>query len=908
MPPALDSRIRSVKPSSLRTGQTCTRDRLLIELRAPRAPAVMLFGETGAGKTWLLKEARSRQVRSPGAIVHSACVPVHARLPLDPLIALAKSIHRLRFIGDAELKAIMIAPEEVRLQHILSALEIAVSSGPITMQIDDLHWADADTVNALCYCIERLQDLPAHWHLTARPGFPEVDDFAGYLRRAQLAVVAVVEDMSRDELATAVLELAPNLDLDETAIDLLFARTAGNPLYAEMLLLDGGPDAHVSSGLRRLLNERLSMLSSAASEAAAWLAVSGGSMPDTISRNLVAASDADLTSGLMELVERRVAERLPSSYIFRQSLLRDVCYESLDRATRSHHLDAVERSAIGYSGRTAHLDGTAKYDDDAASFARFAWERLDATAFDDALTAFRLIETDHNYGAARRYEARAGVAIALWKLGKREEARQIIVAIGERPAEVTPEMVTFIRYRFVEAMSADADGAESSLPMLEAVLNEARTHAPDLVPRLFCTLGETYASCGDLRNARTSFEHGQISDCAHDPHIALRIRAGLAASIGRTGSPLDGIELLEACVHSADSGLIEEIGRCCDHLCMLSELIADADRFERWCTFGLDVVGQSSPEIRAALLADASVMHTNAGRLAEAFATCNTAAAALPTRDTAIWSRVLGAKAKAAAMLGNADAAREALLEAERLRASPAARRIVAHARGFVSELDGDFEMALVAYRTAATLNEDIGFLEVEQLRALCGIVRASVVLRRRRDAEVAAFELRSAPFWCSLARILLLEAEGYLCLFDGDVTKGCSLVLHAAEGLDQFSACRLRLLSANARGNRTMFLEAIQAFDKMGAAQEAERARTLARAHGLRPSRKRDHIGLLSARESSVAELVANGKTNGEIAAELHITPRTVEYHVGNILSKCSLRSRVEIASRLSSGRLGKE
>ncbi|MBV8643926.1 MAG: hypothetical protein JO225_08425, partial [Candidatus Eremiobacteraeota bacterium] len=35
------------------------------------------------------------------------------------------------------------------------------------------------------------------------------------------------------------------------------------------------------------------------------------------------------------------------------------------------------------------------------------------------------------------------------------------------------------------------------------------------------------------------------------------------------------------------------------------------------------------------------------------------------------------------------------------------------------------------------------------------------------------------------------------------------------------------------------------------------------------------------------------------------HITARTVEYHVGNILTKCGLRSRVEVATRIAAGQL---
>ncbi len=51
-----------------------------------------------------------------------------------------------------------------------------------------------------------------------------------------------------------------------------------------------------------------------------------------------------------------------------------------------------------------------------------------------------------------------------------------------------------------------------------------------------------------------------------------------------------------------------------------------------------------------------------------------------------------------------------------------------------------------------------------------------------------------------------------------------------------------------------------------------------------------------LTAREHEVAALIAQGKTNGDIAAELVLSKRTVEKHIANILSKLELTSRAQI------------
>ena len=48
------------------------------------------------------------------------------------------------------------------------------------------------------------------------------------------------------------------------------------------------------------------------------------------------------------------------------------------------------------------------------------------------------------------------------------------------------------------------------------------------------------------------------------------------------------------------------------------------------------------------------------------------------------------------------------------------------------------------------------------------------------------------------------------------------------------------------------------------------------------------------------MARLVASGKTNREVAAELMLSPKTVEYHLGNVYSKLGVHSRTQLVLRL--------
>lgn len=62
--------------------------------------------------------------------------------------------------------------------------------------------------------------------------------------------------------------------------------------------------------------------------------------------------------------------------------------------------------------------------------------------------------------------------------------------------------------------------------------------------------------------------------------------------------------------------------------------------------------------------------------------------------------------------------------------------------------------------------------------------------------------------------------------------------------------------------------------------------------------------LGLLTRREAEIAELVARGKSNREIAAKLYVSSRTVETHVSHILAKLGVSTRVAIATALTERR----
>jgi DNA-binding NarL/FixJ family response regulator len=106
---------------------------------------------------------------------------------------------------------------------------------------------------------------------------------------------------------------------------------------------------------------------------------------------------------------------------------------------------------------------------------------------------------------------------------------------------------------------------------------------------------------------------------------------------------------------------------------------------------------------------------------------------------------------------------------------------------------------------------------------------------------------------------------------------------------------------SATVTRTQTEARAALACFTRLGAGPSADAARALLRELGVRaPADSASAQGDLSSREREIAELVALGLSNGEIAARVFVSTRTVEHHVSRILAKLGLKRRAEVASAL--------
>jgi DNA-binding NarL/FixJ family response regulator len=116
--------------------------------------------------------------------------------------------------------------------------------------------------------------------------------------------------------------------------------------------------------------------------------------------------------------------------------------------------------------------------------------------------------------------------------------------------------------------------------------------------------------------------------------------------------------------------------------------------------------------------------------------------------------------------------------------------------------------------------------------------------------------------------------------------------------------------LAAGAHQRRTgrrraaadLLAQASDRLDALGAVPWYDRAAREIERCGLNPKRRSEaHEPELTAQERLVAHLVAGGRTNREVASELIISVKTVEHHLSRVYTKLGLRSRTELAARLS-------
>jgi DNA-binding CsgD family transcriptional regulator len=228
---------------------------------------------------------------------------------------------------------------------------------------------------------------------------------------------------------------------------------------------------------------------------------------------------------------------------------------------------------------------------------------------------------------------------------------------------------------------------------------------------------------------------------------------------------------------------------------------------------------------------------------------------------------------------------------------------------GFIESSRDDLAAALEHLRPAWEIYDELGYFEPGHRLELADTVEALIAVGERDEAErrLVPWEERAVALdraWAiavtARCRALLRAVRGD---FEGAVEAfGDALVAHERSVYPFEHARTLLALGAtqrrakHRRAARATLEQAVGIFEGLGAPLWSDKARAeVARIGGRAPSR-----GELTESERRVAVLVAEGRTNREVAATLFLGERTVASHLSHIYSKLGVRSRTELARLL--------
>jgi DNA-binding CsgD family transcriptional regulator len=273
----------------------------------------------------------------------------------------------------------------------------------------------------------------------------------------------------------------------------------------------------------------------------------------------------------------------------------------------------------------------------------------------------------------------------------------------------------------------------------------------------------------------------------------------------------------------------------------------------------------------------------------------------------------LCARARVEIAEGNADTARLLTRRALALAVATGQTRTAADAHSALGALElslGDYSAALGELEPALAARVAQGVQEPCLFYFLPDAVEALVGAGELERAEtlLAPFEQRARTLerpWAlataGRARALLESANGR---HDAAVDAAEEVVRQRARVPEPLELGRTLLVLGEARRRarkqkpaREALERALEIFDDLGARTWSDRAHAeLARIGG-----RRTASSALTSTERRIAELVATGKTNHEVAAALFISPRTVEWNLSKVYRKLHVRTRGELAAKLA-------
>ena len=932
--------------------------------------ALGLRGEPGIGKSRLLSELKGSALERGHVVLAGRASELERDLPFALLVdaldddvtrqdmralervneehlsQLAAVLPTVRAAGGTEPAA---AAERHRVARAVRALiELMAQERPLTLLLDDVHWADAASADVIALLLHRPPDGRILIALATRSGrAPGLEQALEIAARAGTAEVA--------DLGPLPLEAAETLvpGLGSSALLRLHQESGGNPFYLQALARSAPADPSVAArrpvaaGVPRAVKAALAgELAELPAEMRAVLegaAIAGDPFEPELAAAAAGVEEDAVLMALDELLETdlvRPADQ-PRRFRFRHPLVRRAVYEGTPGGSRlaahARAAEALEARGATPAQRAHHAERAARPGDlDAVDLLTAAAEESARSAPGTAAgwydAALRLLPDGPEHDERRLSLLRAQ-AEALISADRAVEARDALVrALGLLPEEAAPERTDVV---------ADLAHLEVWLGRPEEarrLLEETRASLPADAPRqhaiLTLEMGHERDSCGDLSALAALADEArdaarEAGAPALEASAAVRAAEAINNTLRGTDAPLAAAEKsLDEAQALVDALSDEQLCDRLETLLWLSALQLYCDRAEtaQSAQRGLELARRSGQGLLATgfvALRGYAAERIGALELARDAAE-ETLESVLVSGNTTLeyWGAQLAAWVAVAQ--GRIDEAlAQGEVAAERTREHPPASAGWTLAAAHLAAGDPD--------RALETIEEfgwvDARLSPLDRLRTLDVTVRSLLASRtagrgghvgraappRRRAAATGAPSgpcsrisrprsrsprvRRPAPprsRWRAPPRprawtppsgpAAASTLAGEALVADGREDEAREVLRAAAADLDAHGAAGFRDA-------------ALRTLRKLG-----ERPRPAPAAQGVTTG----ELGALTAREREVADLVAEARTNKQIAAQLFLSEKTVEKHVSSAMAKLGVTGRTGIARLVERERAG--
>ena len=797
--------------------------------------------------------------------------------------------------------------------HLLEVVGEQEATGAVALVVDDLHWADRRSVEALTFMLRRLS-VDAVLAVVTYSGHSDRLGEAAQrlLRSVENRLDISLGGLSQDEVvALAAAVTAGRLDSD--TVQWLYQGTGGHPLYLRTVLSDGSgfdPPAPGRLALPRSLaaavGDYLRVLPRETRGIVEMLSVLNLRLP------LAQLGEAAQVDSPGALIEPAVAAGLvdwwpeePTCPVeIRHKLVRDAIYADI-AAARRRLLHARAASLVSESASWEHRVAALDRPDEglAAELEQLAGDEVAGFRLVPAATHLRWAS---DISPARASRERRLLTAALYLVDEAQDA-----ALRPAVEQATPSPLR----SFVLGAMAEADG---QLAEAERRYGQALEQARDdpggqpLAARIAARLAGTYTLRGEGEKTMTLGRWALGTGCL-DPWAASQTRTRVAVGVSQAVGPREALaQLGHLDADPARVGLIDvdslswrgvfrlaagDLGQA------VADLTACLKMMRRGATL---VLGQRT----YGCLALAQYL---AGEWDDALLTAEQglSVAAIRARRFDLPLLYLAA-ACVPASRGQAEEAERHARLAEEVAASldyGQERLYAAMARALVCQASADYlgmADALGYWRGDAVPDgrsrRDAVLWRPLLAEGLVGsgqLEQAAAVLARLRADHGEVAYLRPALAWL----------DGWLAELQGN-PEGAQLSYQSGKDTASIQSpfYAARLLLAHGRllrrtGQRRLAVERLRRANDLYLALRAapfiaqtEEELAACRLPTEPAKQQQQPVLALTSRETEVAHLVGKGLSNPEVAAELFISRKAVEYHLGNIYAKCGLQGRQQL------------